>query len=168
MKPAAIGAIKKELAFLPGKDLQELCLQLIQYQKNNKELATYFLFYKHNEAGFKADLKAWLDVAFEEIFNNYYVLLKDIKKISKLLILRLKCSSNKQTETELLLYFLEKTQLKLGKYNQYKAVESLYVSHVKKAVRAMHKLHEDLQSMYLEQLEQQCETMGYPLHQILN
>lgn len=168
MKPAAIGAIKKELAFLPGKDLQELCLQLIQYQKNNKELATYFLFYKHNEATYKADLKTWLDEEFEDVFNNFYILLKGTKKISKLLILRLKCSTNKQTETELLLYFLEKAKHKLGKYNQYKAVETLYVGHVKKVVRAIDRLHEDLQGMYLEELEQQCHEMGYPLNQILN
>ena len=166
MKVAGIGAIRKELAFLPPKELSEFCEQLILFQKNNKELATYYIFYKHDEVGYRTDLKHWLDEEFATMFNNYYYLLKSIKKTSKLLTLRLKCSGNKQTETELLLHFMLHIHTVLGVYSKYKAVESVFVSHVKKAKRAIAKLHEDSQSMYLDELEELTNNMGLSLQDL--
>jgi len=92
---------------------------------------------------------------------------KSIKKLSKMLAIRLKCSGNKQTETELLLHFLMRMEKVLGDYSQYKTVEALFVSHIKKANKAMSKLNEEAKDMYLEELQEIAEKLHFNLKQII-
>ena len=49
MKAASVKEIKSALDNLPGDGLVSLCLRLIKFKKENKELATYVLFDEINE-----------------------------------------------------------------------------------------------------------------------
>jgi len=53
-----IAEIKKELQHLDNTQLTELCLRLVRYKKENKELTGYLLFDADNERA-----KYWLQVA---------------------------------------------------------------------------------------------------------
>ena len=44
MKPASLSLLKRELENLSAKEVQELCLKLAKYKKDNKELLSYLIF----------------------------------------------------------------------------------------------------------------------------
>ena len=48
MKFASLSEIRKELQMLPPKRLQELCLRIARYKKENKELLAFLLFEDDN------------------------------------------------------------------------------------------------------------------------
>ena len=50
MKTATVREIKLELKDKSSDELVELCLMLSKFKKENKELLTYLLYEKHNEA----------------------------------------------------------------------------------------------------------------------
>ena len=65
MKAASINEIKKELIELDSKAVQDLCMRLAKYKKENKELLTYLLFEAHDEAAFNNDVKTEMDELFQ-------------------------------------------------------------------------------------------------------
>ena len=65
MKAASINEIKKELIELDSKTVQDLCMRLAKYKKENKELLTYLLFEAHDEAAFVNNVKTEMDELFQ-------------------------------------------------------------------------------------------------------
>ena len=61
MKAASLNEIKKELSYLDLKRVQELCMRLAKYKKENKELLTYLLFEAGDEPGYVAAVKNEMD-----------------------------------------------------------------------------------------------------------
>ena len=64
MKAASLSEIKKELLGQDESTVQELCMRLAKYKKENKELLTYLLFEAHNEPTYIENVKEELNVMF--------------------------------------------------------------------------------------------------------
>jgi hypothetical protein len=106
MKASSLNEIKRELVELEPKALQDLCMRLAKYKKENKELLTYLLFEAHDEAGYVNSVKAEMDELFHTLpSGNVYYIKKGLRKILRIVNKQIKYSGIKQTELELRLYF---------------------------------------------------------------
>ena len=84
MKAASINEIKQELINTPHKNLLELCLSVIKYKKENKELITFLLFEAHDLPTYIENVKKDIDEQFTQINNtNLYFIKKSLRKILK-------------------------------------------------------------------------------------
>ena len=153
MKASTISTLRKELNTLPSGDLLELCLKLIKYKKENKELVSYLLFDANNESEFIKSIKEEIDIQFAEInLSHLYFAKKSIRKILKTTNKYIRYSGHKQTEVELLIHFC--TRLKQSKipYKSSNSLFNLFKNQVRKIHLAISALHEDLQHDYMEEL----------------
>lgn len=154
MKTASVAELKKKLSDLPPKVLKELCLRLVKYKKENKELLTYLLFSADDEEGYIKEIKEEMDEAFEEINSaNLYWAKKSIRKILRMATKYIKYSGNKQTEVEVLLYFCRKMLDSGIKFKSSTTLLNLYERQVIKINKALSTLHEDLQYDYADELQ---------------
>ncbi len=154
MKAASIQDIKQELQHLNLKEVQDLCLRLAKYKKDNKELLGYLLFQSHDEESYIQAIKDEISELFTEINTSHvYFAKKSLRKILRLAGKHTKYSGNKQTEIEVLIYFC--MQLKASGLAKEKnaVIHKLYLMQVKKVKKLTAALHEDLQYDYLKQLE---------------
>ena len=104
MKAATISEIKKELNQRSPKELVEYCLTLAKFKKESKELLTYLIYEKQDEANYIQSVKREIDQQFEEVNRkNYYVIKKGIRKILRNLKKFIRYSKRKDTEVELLI-----------------------------------------------------------------
>src|SRR6188508_1103109 len=111
MKAASINEIKKELIELDSKAVQDLCMRLAKYKKENKELLTYLLFEAHDEAAYVRNVKDEMDELFQSLpTGNVYYIKKSLRKILRIVNRQVKYSDTKQTELELRLYFCTKVR----------------------------------------------------------
>jgi len=109
MKPVTVREIKKELNHLTQNEVQELCLRLSRFKKENKELLTYLLFESSNEAAYIESVKHYIDNQFEIInTKSYFYIRKSVRKILTNTKKYIRYSQQKETEVELLLYFCTK------------------------------------------------------------
>src|SRR6187200_3346767 len=105
MKAASVKEIKSALENLPSEELANLCLRLIKYKKENKELATYVLFDENNETEYINSVKSSLDLLFEDVNRtNPYFAKKTLRKIVRVANKFIRYSSVETTEVEILLY----------------------------------------------------------------
>jgi predicted CopG family antitoxin len=154
MKTASVAELKKKLSDMPPKVLKELCLRLVKYKKENKELLTYLLFSADDEEGYIKEIKEEMDEAFEEINSaNLYWAKKSIRKILRLATKYIKYSGNKQTEVEVLLYFCRKMLDSGIKFKASTTLLNLYERQIIKINKALSTLHEDLQYDYADELQ---------------
>lgn len=153
MKTASVAELKKELGDLSPKELKELCLRLVKYKKENKELLTYLLFEAHDEESYIRDIKEETDLLFSEInSNSLHWAKKSLRKILRILNKYIKYSGNKQTEVELLLYYCRKLKDSGISFTYSPTLVQLYDRQIIKAEKALVKLHEDLQYDYADEL----------------
>ena len=146
MKPASISEIKQELTNTSPKELLELCLRVIKYKKENKELINYLLFEAHDIAGYIQNIKNEIDEQFLQInFSNLYYVKKSLRKILRTTNKYIKYTASKEAEVELLLYFCEKIKLSGIRINKSAALANLYNNQIKKIKAVVETLHEDLQ-----------------------
>ncbi|MGK0253995.1 MAG: DNA repair photolyase [Mariniflexile sp.] len=109
MKAVTLKEIKQELNTLSTDDVQELCLRLSRFKKENKELLTYLLFESHNEERYIESVKSYIDEQFELInTSSYFYIRKSARKILSNTKKYVRYSQNKETEVALLLYFCQK------------------------------------------------------------
>lgn len=154
MKTASVAELKKKLGDMPPKVLKELCLRLVKYKKENKELLTYLLFSAGDEEGYIQEIKEEMDEAFEEINSaNLYWAKKSIRKILRLATKYIKYSGNKQTEVVVLLYFCRKMLDSGIKFKASTTLLNLYERQIIKINKALSTLHEDLQYDYADELQ---------------
>ena len=154
MKAASIQEIKQELQHLNLKEVQDLCLRLAKYKKDNKELLGYLLFQAHDESSYVQGIKDEINELFTEINTSHvYFAKKSLRKILRVASKHTKYSGNKQTEVEVLLYFC--IQLKTSGLAKEKnaVIHKLYLMQLKKVQKLTAALHEDLQYDYLRQIE---------------
>ena len=146
--------IRKELNCLSHKELSALCIRLIRYKKENKELADYYLFEKNQEHLYLISAKEEIRHLFAGIQSSQpYLIKKSIRKIIRLAERYSKYSANPIIFLEL---YLEIMQCMLEQFPHWKTTESLIkiaLSLEKKSVRLLPKLHEDLQFDYNVRLE---------------
>src|SRR5258706_15391180 len=106
MKAASATELKEELKTLKPAQLMELCLRLARFKKENKELLTYLLFEAHDEQEYINSIKKEIDELFETInLSHLYFAKKTLRKIVRVINKYCRYSSNKQTETDLRIYF---------------------------------------------------------------
>jgi len=154
MKTASVYEIQKELSVLENKDLKELCLRLVKYKKENKELLSYLLFDAQDEKLFVKNIKADLDVLFSEMnTTNTYITKKGLRKILRIVNRYCKYSSLKQTDLELRIYFCAKVKLAAIPIDTNTVLANLYIREIKKIKTNYLKLHEDLQFDYKHEID---------------
>ncbi|MCF6295343.1 MAG: hypothetical protein L3J25_06605 [Flavobacteriaceae bacterium] len=157
MKPVTVRDIKKELDHLTHKEIQELCLRLSRFKKENKELLTYLLFESSNEATYIESVKLYIDEQFEQInIKSYFYIRKSVRKILTNTKKYIRYSQNKETEVELLLYFCTKLKGFKPSIKNSPRLQNTYNRQIELIKKAVTTFHEDLQYDYnlvLEELE---------------
>ncbi len=153
MKASSISILKKELATLPHSDVIEICMKLVKYKKENKELLSCLLFDANNELEYIRNIKAEIDLQFAEInLSHLYFAKKSIRKILKITNKYIRYSGQKQTEVELLIHFcaeFKKSGISIKSNN---SLSNLYLNQVSKIHVSISALHEDLQHDYLKEI----------------
>ena len=153
MKASTISTLKKELNTLPAGDVLELCMKLVKYKKENKELLSYLLFDANNEAEFIRNIKEEIDLQFTEINRSQlYYAKKSLRKILKTTNKYIRYSGHKQTEVELLIHFCMKLKHSGIPFKSSNSLHNLCINQVRKIHTAIESLHEDLQHDYLEEI----------------
>ncbi|WP_299554186.1 hypothetical protein [Seonamhaeicola sp.] len=149
MKAVSVKEIKQELNTLTHKEVQDICLRLSRFKKENKELLTYLLFESHNEAGYIDSVKVYIDDEFELINrDSFYYIRKSVRKILRNIKKYVRYSQNKETEVELLLYFCKKLKDFKPSITRSVQLQNMYNRQLQLAKKHIATLHEDLQYDY--------------------
>ena len=149
MKAVALKEIKQELNSLSTQEIQELCLRLSRFKKENKELLTYLLFESHNESGYIESVKGYMDAEFELINrDSYFYIRKSVRKILRNVKKYVRYSQKKETEVELLLYFCQQLKGFSPSINGSVQLQNMYNRQILLAKKVISNLHEDLQYDY--------------------
>ena len=167
MKPATVKQLKDELRHRSSQELLEICLRLSKFKKENKELLTYLLLEADNEAAYIKRVKEGMDEQFEQVSNNsYYFIKKSIRKILKNVKKYSRYSGKKETEVELLIYFLIKMDRFSPSIHKDITLQNLYDRQLALVRKRLSSLHEDLQHDFeveLEQLSRQRKPKVIPV-----
>lgn len=159
MEPASIAEIKKRINELSPKALKEVCLRLIKYKKENKELISYLLFYAGSEETYIQEIKTEMESAFEEINQgSLHWAKKSVRKILRNTNKHCKYSGNKQTEVELLFHFCKLMKQHIKGFTRNPTLLNIYQRQIIKIQKDIQGLHEDLQYDYNEMLAEIIEA----------
>lgn len=153
MKAASVNELKEELKSLPPAKLVEVCVRLIKYKKENKELLNYLLFEAHDEEGYLSAVKNEIEAEFETVnSSNLYFAKKTIRKILRIANKHIKYAGTKQAEAELLIFFCSVLKKSGIPFKKSAALNNLFIAQLKKAEKAISAMHEDLQYDYQKEL----------------
>jgi membrane-anchored protein YejM (alkaline phosphatase superfamily) len=154
MKAASLSQLKQEMKNLSSNDLVEVCLRLIRYKKENKELLTYLLFEMQDEKAYIKSIQKEMEQQFSEINkSNIYYAKKSIRKIVRTTNKFIRYSGKKETEVELLMFFCECLNESGIPMQKSVALNNIYIRQIEKIKKAIGTLHEDLQFDYNEELK---------------
>jgi len=154
MKSATVFEIKDELQQLPPGKLVDLCLRLVKFKKENKELLTYLLFEAHDLDTYIGMVKTETTDEFSGInSSNLYFAKKSIRKILRNINKYIRYTGSKQAEIELLLFYCKTLNESGIPFRRSPALVNLYDGQLKKIKKAIETLHEDLQYDYNRELE---------------
>jgi hypothetical protein len=154
MKAASISQLKQEMKTLSSNDLVVVCLRLIRYKKENKELLTYLLFEMQDEKTYIKTIQEEMEQQFSEINkSNMYYTKKSIRKIVRTTNKFIRYSGKKETEVELLMYFCECLNESGIPIEKSVALNNIYIRQIEKIKKAIGTLHEDLQFDYNAELK---------------
>jgi hypothetical protein len=154
MKAVSLSEIKKELAHLESKSLQELCMRLAKYKLENKELLTYLLFEAHNEPAFVNMVKAEMDDLFELLpTGNVYYIKKSLRKVLRITNRQIKYSGQPTTEVELRIHFCSRVLAAGIPLEKSQVLTNMFEQQLKKIESVIEKLPEDLQYDYHRDFE---------------
>ena len=146
MKSANSREIKEALQASSPKQLIELCLRLVRFKKENKELLTYLLFEADNEQAFIE--------AFREITPSYvYFTKKSLRKVLRNTMKYVRYMGSRQAEVELLIHFCSNMISFSIPYKKNVVLGNMFQQQLKKIDKAIETLHEDLQHDYAGILE---------------
>lgn len=154
MKAVSVKELKQELELRSSKELQDLCLRLSRFKKENKELLTYLLFESSNESAYIGSVKQFIDTEFETINSkSFYYIRKSVRRILSNTKKYIRYSGNKETEVELLIHFCTKLKAFRPSIAASARLQNTYnrqIALIKKSVKTF---HEDLQYDYNMALE---------------
>jgi hypothetical protein len=154
MKPASLKEIKTELKILHPARLQEICIQVARFKKENKELLSYLLFESEDEQAYIRDVKLQLDELFKEVKKtNSYIAKKTVRKILAFANKQIKYSGQKQTEVEIVIHFCKKLRKSGISLPSNTVLGNIYLRQVLRIKKSLSTLHEDLQFDYSEELK---------------
>lgn len=151
MKPKSLKEIREELVYAEKQELVDLCLQLVRFKVENKELLTYELFYKNNKDLYLSEIEAHVNKEFKGLnSNSYHYLKKGVQKINRHIKKYIRISKDPEIEVHLLLYFLKKFRAYSPDLLQQKILNNMYHRELKLVKKRLEKLHPDLQYDYQE------------------
>jgi len=154
MKTATIHELKEELGNLNKTDVAAICLRLVKYKKENKELLSYLLFGASNLQAYMDSVKAEIDNLFLEVnSSNLYLAKKTLRKILRITNTHICYTGSKQAEVELLIYFCKSLKQSGIPIHKSTALTNLYEAQLKKVHKTLLQVHEDLQHDYLQELK---------------
>ena len=154
MKAAGLKAIKDDLKLRSKEELEELCLKLSKFKKENKELITYLLFEASDENYFIKNIKEEISLGFNDVNrNSYYYVKKSIRKILRNTKKNIRYSKKKQTEIELLLFFCEKLKSFSPSIAKSIPLTRIFDREIERVKKLVQSLHEDLQYDYNLEIE---------------
>jgi uncharacterized protein YpuA (DUF1002 family) len=154
MQSASLSAIKNELQHIPQEALVELCIRMAKYKKENKELLNYLLFENTNEQEYVNAIKKEMQEDFAVMnVSNMFLAKKSIRRILRMANKYIKYSGHAETEIAVLIHFCKELKTLKIDYTKSTAMVNLYNSQLKKIIKAMKALHEDLQYEYEKDLE---------------
>lgn len=155
MTTASLNELKKEIVTLDVARIQELCLRLAKYKKENKELLSYLLFEAHDESKYIDGVKLEMDDLFRQLpeGNSYYIK-KSLRKILRVVNRHIKYSGIKSTEIELRVYFCKGIKTARVRLDEGTVLYNLYQQQLKKINTVVSALPDDLQFDYHSDLEQ--------------
>jgi hypothetical protein len=154
MKAASLNEIRKQLTSLDAPALENLCLAMARFKKDNKELLTYLLFEAQDEQAYIASIKAEVDELFEEVpRSNVYFVKKSIRKILRILNKQIRYSGSPLTELETRIHFCVKMKSAPIPLNPGTVLFNLYQQQLKKIEAVLAKLPEDLRFDYDRDLQ---------------
>ncbi len=154
METASISEIKKELKNLSPQQLQDVCIRLAKYKKENKELLSYLLFESFNEQHFIQEVKNEIDEQFTHLNrSSFYLAKKTLRKVLRTTRKYIRFSGSKQTEVELLLYFCQKMKESGLSSRSSRVIQNMYARQVERIKKALSMMHEDLQYDYVEEVK---------------
>lgn len=135
--------------------LQDLCMRLAKYKKENKELLTYLLYEADNEQSYIAAIKEDMDELFHALpsRNNLYYVKKSLRKILRFTNKQIKYSGIKQTELELRIYFCTNVLEAKIPLPEGTVLYNLYQQQLKKIYALVVKLPDDLQLDYQREIK---------------
>ncbi len=149
MITASIQEIKKELRNLDAELLQDLCMRLAKYKKENKELLNYLLFEAHNEQAYIENVEGEIGDLFKSVpSSNVYFIKKSLRKILRFANRQIKYSGIKQTELEVRIFFCIKMKEAKIPRQPGTVLFNLYQQQLKKIESAFAKLPDDIQADY--------------------
>ncbi len=149
MKAVTTKILREELATRPPQELLKLCVRLANFKKENKELLSYLLFESQDEDQFVRTAKEEIEEQFTTInTKSYYFMRKSIRKILTNIKKQIRYSKKKETEVELLLHFCKQLRTMSPSYKRSTRLQSIYKTQLNMAMKAISKLHEDLQHDY--------------------
>jgi hypothetical protein len=153
MKTASVKEIREELAGLSQNELLSICLRLVKFKKENKELITYMVFESSDETSFVKAVQDMLDEMFLEVnTKNLYYAKKTLRKIVRTANRYSRYSGKETTEADVLIYVCRKIN-ELGiRLQKSTALLNLYEGLLKKIRKNVLSMHEDLQYDYLKEL----------------
>ena len=159
MKSSSVHELKEELVTLKPARLVELCLQLARFKKENKELLTYLLFEAHDDANYIHAIKLEADEHFQEMNRSQlYFVKKTLRKILRMIRKHLRYMGSKQAEVELLIYFCSKLKESGIPFRRNQVIANIYDNEIRKALKTIKTLHEDLQYDYLKQMDELTDS----------
>ncbi len=149
MKAASVKEIRDELKIYTPEQLQELCLRVARFKKENKELLTYLLFEAGDEQAYIQGVQEEIDAGFAAInFRSIYLVKKSLRKILRDTNKYIRYSAVKTTEIDLLIYFCRKVRTSKVPLSKSLVLRNLYARQVAKIEKLLAKMHEDIQFDY--------------------
>ena len=145
MKPASTQQIKEELKSLSQKEVTDLCLRLVRFKKENKELLSYILFDAADRQNYVDTLKRDLDDAFASLPSNRYFIKKGLRTMLRDITRYSRYLGEKEPETELRLHFCRTMKLYGLASHKHLATMAIYNQQLDKIQSLIPQLHEDLQ-----------------------
>ena len=154
MKPASLAEIRRELKTRSPKEVQEICLRLARFKKDNKELISYLLFEAQNENAYIQAVKQDIDEMMGEINTSHlYYAKKSLRKILRQVNKNIRYSGEKRTQVELLIHFCEAMNQSGIPIHRSTVLTKMYERQKVKIKKTIDSLHEDLQADYEGELE---------------
>lgn len=149
MKAASLNDIRKELITLDQAVLEQLCVTLARFKKENKEMLTYLLFEASDEHAYIKNVQLEMDEFFITLpKGNVYFIKKSIRKILRFINKQIKYSGLGKTELELRIYFCLKMKSAGIPLHPGTILSNIYLQQLKKINSVLSKLPEDIQFDY--------------------
>ncbi len=154
MKAASLSEIRTELKHLPQDVVMDLCIRLIKYKKENKELLNYLLFEADDEQAYVDGIRKEMDLLFRDVNSRNLtqskkILQKTLRNIGKYA----RYSGSKRTDADLHIYFCQKIRASGLPLDRNPSIQNIYLRQLVRIRKSIATLHEDLQYDYEEVME---------------